>query len=497
MTKGILLLSSFVLMALAAPARGAPRTVLVPSANNPLVALRVYFSVGAADDPAGKEGLASLTASMLGEGGTKERTWSEVLNALYPMAAQIRYYGDKDAFVFEGTVHRDNLAAYADLLAAQLLSPRFSEEDFARHKQDALDYVAKSLRGNDDENLGKQAFAAAMYGPHPYGRPTPGTVAGIGAITLDDVKGFYAQQFTRDRLIVGVAGGYPADFPKAFASRFDALPARGKPRRKLPPPPARKGADLLVVEKGAASNAISLGHPISVTRKHPDFYPLTVARSYLGEHRTFNGVLMINMRGKRGLNYGDYAYVENFIQDGWSTFPLPNVPRRQQHFEIWIRPVAPRNTGFALRQALYETDKLLKQGIPEEAFQATKAFLINYCDLWVQDVSRRLGYAIDAEVYGKDLIAELKKRLPKMKKADVDRALRKHLSTRNLAVAVVSDEGAALLETLTSGKPTPIVYDTKDTPPEIVAEDRIIEMYPLPFTKKRARVTPVDQMFAR
>jgi zinc protease len=473
------------------------RTVLLPSASNPLVAIRLYFDVGADDDPAGKEGLAALTAAMLGEGGTKERTYAEVLDALYPMAAHIRYYGDKDSVVFEGTVHRDNLAAFSALLAAQILEPRFSAEDFSRNKQDSLDYLTKTLRGNDDENLGKQAFAAAMYPGHPYGHPTTGTVAGLTAVTLDDVKRFYAEHFTRDRLIVGLAGGYPDDFARAFIARFDALPAHGQPRAKLAAAPATKGNQVLIVEKEARANAISLGHPLKLTRADDDFYPLTVARSYLGEHRTFNGVLMIDMRQKRGLNYGDYAYIENFIQEGGSTFPLPNIARREQHFEIWIRPVAPANTGFALRQAIYETDKLIRDGIPAAGFEATRTFLLNYCNLWAQDVSRRLGYAIDAEVYGKDVIAELKARLPKMKKADVDKAIRKHLHTKDLSIAIVSEKGEALRQLLTSGKPTPIVYDTKDTAPDVVKDDKVIEKFPLALKADRVKVVPAEQMFAK
>ena len=55
-------------------AASAPRTVLLPSPGNPLVAIRLFFEVGGSDDPHGKEGLAALTAAMLGEGGTRERT---------------------------------------------------------------------------------------------------------------------------------------------------------------------------------------------------------------------------------------------------------------------------------------------------------------------------------------------------------------------------------------------------------------------------------------
>jgi zinc protease len=473
------------------------RVVRLPSPSSPLVTIRLVFQVGAADDDPGKEGLASLTAAMLGEGGTLKRTWSEVLDALYPMAADIHYYGDKDAFVFVGTVHRDNLEAFASLLAEQILTPRFSAEDFTRLKHDALDAVTKTLRGNDDEDLGKQALATVLFPGHPYGHPTSGTVAGLAAITLDDVKRFYVEHFTGDHLILGVEGGYPTSFPETYAARLSALPAQGKARAPLPPPPSRKGLEFLFVEKPSHGNAISMGRAIDVTRADDDFYPLAVAASYLGEHRTFNGVLMINMRQKRGLNYGDYAYVENFIQDGWSTFPRPNNPRRQQDFEIWLRPVPPASAGFAVREAIYETDKLIRDGIPAAGFAATRAFLLNYVNLWAQDGSRRLGYAIDAVIYGKDVIAELKARLPGMTKADVDRAVRKHLSTANLAVVVVGDKVRDLASALAAGKPTPMVYDTKDTPADVLEEDKIIEAYPLSVSPARLKIVSASSLFEK
>src|SRR4051812_20143771 len=38
--------------------------------HSPLVSFRILFNTGAASDPAGKEGVASLTAAMLSEGGS-------------------------------------------------------------------------------------------------------------------------------------------------------------------------------------------------------------------------------------------------------------------------------------------------------------------------------------------------------------------------------------------------------------------------------------------
>lgn len=473
------------------------RIVRLPSPSSPLITIRIVFQVGAADDLPGKEGIASLTAAMLGEGGTVKHTRAEVLDLLYPMAADIHHYGDKDAFVFTGTVHRDNLEAFAELLAEQIVTPRFSADDFNRLRRDARDEITQTLRGNDDEDLGKQALATLMYAGHPYGYPSLGTVAGLDAIGLEDVRGFYAEHFVQERLIIGISGGYPESFPTEFAARFTLLPAKGAPRRSLPPVARAEGQSLLGVEKPALGDAISLGHPIDVTRADDDFYPLAVAASYLGEHRTFNGVLMRTMRQERGLNYGDYAYVESFIQDGWTTFPEPNIPRRQQHFEIWLRPVRPESAGFAIRQAIYETDKLIRDGIPAAGFEATRAFLLNYVNLWAQDGSRRLGYAIDGLIYGKDVIAELKARLPKMSKDDVDRAIRKHLSTGKLAIAVVGENVRELAKALADGQTTPVVYDTKDTPESVLAEDKSIERYPLRISASRVKIVSAKSLFEK
>jgi zinc protease len=502
----VMLAASAASAALAAPAAGKAggagkvdgiRTVFLQSPSSPLVAIRLFFQVGSVDDPAGKEGLVQLTAEMLGKGGSKDRTYAELLEALYPLAAHIHVYGDKESIVFEGTVHRDNLDKFADLLSAQVLTPRFAEDDFTRNRQDALDYITKTLRGNADEDLGKQAMATVMYRGHPYGHPSAGTVAGLTSSTLTDVRKLHETLFARDRLIVGVAGGYPDGFAEAFARRFKALPAKAPPMKKLPPAPVYKGNQLLVVDKPAQAHAVSVGKPIRITRRDPDFYPLTVARSYLGEHRTFNGVLMQHLRERRALNYGDYAYIENFLQEGWSTFPLANIPRRQQHFELWLRPVKPANSLFALRAALFETDKLIREGIPQPAFESTRTFLANYSNLWTQDVSRRLGYAIDAVVYGKDLVKELQARLPKMKKADVDRAIRKHLSLSGLTIVLVAEKGQEVADKLMSGVPTGITYDTGGTPESVIVEDDIIKRFPITIQKESTRVVPVEQMFEK
>jgi zinc protease len=203
------------------------------------------------------------------------------------------------------------------------------------------------------------------------------------------------------------------------------------------------------------------------------------------------------MRTKRGLNYGDYSYVEDFVQDGMTTFPLPNTPRRSQTFSIWIRPVAPAHAHFAIRQAMRELARFVEDGLTPQAFEETREFLLRYSRLWTQTPSRRLGYALDGAFYGrKGIVEELEERLPALDVRQVNEAVRRHVSADAAFVAVVADpEGApAFLDRFASNAPSPIVYDT-ETAPDVLDEDREIAAFPLRVAGARARVVPAEAMF--
>ena len=363
--------------------------------------LRIGFRTGSIDDPRGKNGLNALTALTMGRGGTEAMTYEAITEALYPWSASIRAQFDKEMTVIVGEVHRDHLDPFFDLVRDLVVAPRFDPADFERNRDFLTNTVVSTLRGSDDEELGKEALNALLYAGHPYAAPAAGTERGLAALTLDDVRAFHREHYTRGRALVGIAGGYPAGFEERVERDLLArLPAGGAGPATLPAPRALDGIELLLVDKDAIATAISIGFPIDVTRTDDDFYALMVANSYFGEHRTFNGLLMNKMRGMRGLNYGDYSYIEHFVQDGGSRLPIPNIPRRQQFFSIWIRPVPHHNAHFALRQALRELRVLVDDGLSAADFEATREFLVNYSKLYVQTSSRRLGYHMDSAAYG-------------------------------------------------------------------------------------------------
>ena len=466
------------------------RTVTLPS-KSPLVNIRIVFTTGAMVDPADKPGLAHLTAAMLAGGGTKDLTYKQVVDAMFPMAASLNSQSDQEMTVFSGTTHVDNLPAYYKLVRSMLLDPGWREDDFKRIKDDAINSLRVGLRGNNDEELGKEVLYSTLYRGTPYGHYSVGTISAIEKMTLDDLKQFYKQHYTQSNLILGLAGGYPADFLDQIKKDFAALPAKDEtPVPAIKPEPIDH-TRAVIVEKNTRSVAYSFGFPIDVKRGDPDYPALLLMQSYLGPHRMSGGRLFQRIREIRGINYGDYAYIEYFPRGMFAMEPSPNLARRSQIFQIWIRPVEPPAAAFTLRLAFFELEKLIKDGIPPEDFNRTKEFLTKYVNVLTKTKNAELGYAIDSLYYGiPDYNSYIKNGIAKLTVDQVNAAIRKHLRADRIQIVAVSANAEQLKKQLVGSGPAPIEYNSAK-PADILAEDKLVEKLDLGLRPADVQIVPV------
>jgi zinc protease len=466
-------------------------TVVQSNPQSPLVSFRLVFHTGSVDDPPGREGLTALTANLLSQGGTRELSSSQLLEVLFPMAAELEAFTDKEFTTFSGRVHKDFLPRFLKIFTDVLLEPRYEPSEFERLRTDALNTVRNTLRNEDDEELGKAGLDALLFRGHPYAHFVGGTVQGLQALTLDELKVHARRVFTQDRLAVGLAGPVDEALKQALRSRLAALPATGAPRVALPTVTARPGS-ALVLQKSTLSTAISLGFATPMRRGDPDFFPVALALSYLGEHRQTHGLLFQELREKRGLNYGDYAYAEHFLQQPETTFARPNLARTQQDISLWLRPVVPATAVFATRGALYYLHQLLQQGIPRDAFEQTRGFLLSYTRLWEQTDQRRLGYALDSLFHGTpDFLGSYRKALEQMTPEAVQEAVRRRLRPEALSFVFVTQDAPALVTGLTAPAATPLTYASAK-PPAVLEADQAILQQPLPLRPEAIEVLPAS-----
>ena len=479
-----------------APEEATPVSfVAKPSTSSPLVDVSFIVHAGAGFDPEGKKGLATLTAAMLTDGGSEAKSIDEINKAMFPMASGFNAQVDKEMTRLSGQVHKDNLDAWYELVRGQLLFPAWSEQDFERIRQQVTNAIRTDLVANNDEELGKEVLYTAIFSDgHPYGSLTLGNTGDIESITLDDVKMFYDEYYTISNMTVGLSGGYPESFPARVGNDLQKLDAGVKALLDAGSAPLIEGRHATIIEKETPGVAVSFGFPIDVKRGDPDWVALWLARSYLGEHRSTNAHLFQRIRETRGMNYGDYAYIEYFPGGMFQFHPDTNLGRQQQIFQVWIRPVRANNDAhFATRVAMYEIEKLVNEGMTESDFEATRAFLSKFVSLLTDGQSRQLGYSIDSQYYGIDDFATyVRDGLASLTLDDVNRVIRENLVMDNMQYVFITRDGQELKARLESDQQSPMTYDA-DLPQEVLDEDKLIDNIPIGFDS--VTVVPADEVF--
>jgi zinc protease len=482
----------------AAPIGNDDNFVLLPVKNDPTISFRIWFKVGSQNDPVGKEGLAQLTASLISDGATKNNTYEQILDKLYPLAAGYDASCTVEMTVVTGRVHKDNLNDYYPLFMDAILKPAFEQTDLDRIKSQTLNYLENNLRYSSDEELGKAVLYNTIFSGTPYGHITGGLIESVKGITLDDIKNFYKQFYTKDNVVIGIGGGYDNALIEKIKTDLAALPAGSPAPVSKPVAKPIDGLNVTIVEKDAQSTAISMGFPINILRGTKDWYALAIANSWLGEHRSSTSHLYQVIRESRGLNYGDYSYIENWPRGGSSLIPPQNVSRQQQLFEIWIRPVPNETRHFTLRAAMREFKKLVDNGMTENDFVQKKNYLRKYLMNYAQTTMQRLGYTLDDKFYGINgsHLDNYRKFLDEVTLSDVNAAIKKYWQYGNMQVAIITKDAQSLKDALVNDSPSPITYKTPK-PESVMTEDKEIILFPLKVKAENVKIVPVTDLFVK
>jgi len=466
------------------------------SASSPLVDVSILVHSGAGMDPEGKKGLASLTAAMLTDGSSAIWSIQEINAAMYPIASGFNYQVDKEMTRLAGQVHKDNLDTWYRYVRSQFLNPGWHEQDFQRAKSQLANAVRTSLVGNNDEELGKEVLYSEIYGPeHPYGSLNMGHSRDIAGLTIDDVKAFYREHYTIGNMTIGVSGGYPDSLVTKISDDLQSLPVGTRKTLAAPAVPIAASSHVTIVEKETSSVAVSFGFPIDLKRGDPDWLALWLARSWLGEHR-LGGQLFDQIREERGMNYGDYSYIEYFPNGMFQMRPDTNLGRQQQIFQVWIRPLRTNNDAhFATRTAIYELENLIGEGMTETDFEDTRTFLSKYASLMMDGQSRQLGYAMDSQYYEIEDFAEyVRQGLDELTLADVNRVIRENLRTDGVQYVFITRDAEDLRQRLANNQPSPMTYDA-DQPAELLEEDKAINAVSLNVAEDAIKVISAEKVF--
>ncbi len=265
----------------------------------------------------GNAAVPTLTGMML-DRGTKALDKFTIAQQLENVGAQISFSVGTQSLEIHAKCLKKDLNLVLGLLAAELRTPAFSAQEFAKAKQQFIGMLQTSLQ-NTEARSG-QAFSRAVF---PEGHPNhPHTIeeliAAAKAASLDDVKAFHAKLYGPEHMTLVLVGDVtmPAaedGVGKTFAGwtgGHDFVRPRQPAAAATAPGPA-----IVVALPDKTSVSILLGQATGLRYKDPDALALRVGTAVLG--RGFTGRLMSVVRDKEGLTYNIGAgIVEDTLTDG-------------------------------------------------------------------------------------------------------------------------------------------------------------------------------------
>jgi zinc protease len=408
------------------------------------------------------------------------------------ISARLDIRTDKEVTVISGTTLKENLDKFYHIFTEVILNPTFPQEEVEKMKEDQVNAIENIKQ--DDTELAFQVFENFLFRGHPYGHLVQGKVSSVRSFTREDVLDFYERHFLRNNIILGIAGDFDDNIRNAFKSDLSHL-KEGELTSGETIVPQLVGKKVLILEKeGRAQTQLRIGHPLTITRKDPDFIPLYLANTYLGRHRESLGRLYQTVRSERGLCYGAYSYVEHFEQAGWSKLAQPNVPRQAQYFSMWSYPKS-INGKFVIKLALKEMSDLVEFGINQEAFNFIKNFEKNHVPFELETPERKLGLLMDEEFYGNFGFWEnFEKRVEDVTSEEVKKVVKNYLSPDNVAIAALVSSGEEFKKELLSDE-TKIEYPSGVDPDTLKSADEKIKAYNLNLKPENFEIVKVSELF--
>ena len=413
------------------------RIMLVESKRQPVVSIALMLPAGDAYDPNGREGLASMVASVLTKGAGK-RSADQVSSDIEGVGGSIGASSGSDFMNVRANVLAENAPLAFELVADAVTRPTFATKEVELVRTQTLS--ALQLEQSQPSSLAGRFFAAQLFGAHPYGkRPTPAT---IRALTTGDLTAFQKSRLVPNGALLVVAGDIGLPRVRALAQQhFGGWSGASPAVAARAQPPAREKTEILLVHRpGSVQSNIIVGN-LTFAPASPTYYALTVANRILGGGP--DGRLFKTLREQKSWTYGAYSSVT-----------------RNRDIGTFAATAEVRNavTDSALAELLRIERSLGTTPVAAAELDAAKGGLVGSLPLQLetaQGIAEQVGRYTMLGL-PRDFIRTLRPRLASVATPQLQEAAKSYMRPDQSLIVVVGD-GAQIYDKLASIAPTRIV----------------------------------------
>lgn len=348
----------------------------------PLIGVQAVLRGGAAADPEGKAGLASLFGALL-EKGAGERSAAEFAEAIESVGGRLSAGARLETITISGDFLARDRDLMIELLADMLQRPALARAELDKLRERSINLI-RAAKDSDPNNLMLTYAHAFLFGEHPYATPVGGEEASLASITHRDVQRYYAEQVGGDRLIIAVSGSFDADEMRARLTETfgDWRAATGVLPDKAAPAAQSDTRVLLIDKPGATQTYFWIGN-VGVAIDYRARAALDVANTVFGG--SFTSMLNNALRIESGLTYG-----------ARSRLVRPSLPG-----SVGISSyTATESSVEAIDMALGLLDELHANGLTAERLDGARNYILGQYPTTLETATQLAAEFAELEFYG-------------------------------------------------------------------------------------------------
>ena len=395
--------------------------IMVEHHELPIVAMELMVKAGSACDPQGKFGLARIVSQLLRE-GTHSKDSLEISEEIDFIGGSLRVRCGYDSTSISTTALVKHFKTILELLADIVRYPTFKTNEVEREREKAR--AAILMEKDNKMSIAIRHFSQMLYDKHPYAHPPIGTIAGLKAVSRNEINQFHKTHYFPNNVILTVVGDIePTNILADIKDTFGDWKKGNIPKQVLPQIPRIEGYKIRIVNKpDLTQTEIRLGHS-GVARDDPDYFSLMLINYILGRGPASR--LYTKVRAEKGLTYGANSSFE----------------MRKLRGQFYIRTYSKNETAIeALKLVLEELKELKSNGITKKELNRAKSFYIGHYPLSVETPAQIASKILDQEFYGlpDDYMEKYLDNIKAVSMEDVDHAIKRVLEPENLIITLVS-----------------------------------------------------------
>jgi zinc protease len=391
----------------------------------PMVSFSAIVKTGSAADPAGLEGLASVTAESLRK-GTKNRTAQQFAADLDFIGAAFEAGAGPDFTTISTEFLTKDLARGLDLFADAVLRPTFPQEE--THKLLAQDIDGVKAAKDDPESVLFTYYDGYLLSGHPYGRPGSGDEISLKNIKREAIVKFYETYYAPGNIILAVAGDFnAANMRKKLEEALGTWPAKTVPALSMSAAAPARGKRLLLIDKPDATQTYFAIGNVGTAANETDRVAIRVVNTLFGGR--FTSMLNEALRVESGLSYGAGSFFDSRKTPG--PFAIYSFTKNE-------------STVQALDLALQTLEKLHKEGVTSEQLNSAKTYLKGQFPPTIETSGQLARRIAINEFYGLDdnEVNQLEARMDAVTPDIARQVIQKHFPKENLVFVLIGKASA-------------------------------------------------------